>query len=144
LHGERTGRFTRGPLEGGNVVRPRVLIVDDYEDNGEVLAAVLASRGYETRYVSDASTALAAMQDFQPEVAVVDILLPDMDGYALGRAMHAIPGFERLCLIALSGFSRDPAQATAAGFHGHVLKPVSLDKLEKTIAECHAIATATP
>ena len=125
-------------------MRPRVLIVDDYEDNGEVLAAALEARGYSTRYVPDAATALGVLQEFQPEVAIVDILLPDMDGYALGRAMRATPGFERLCLIALSGFSRDPAQATESGFHGHVLKPVSLDKLDKTIAECHAIATASP
>jgi len=120
----------------GNVVNAlRVLVVDDYEDNGEMLAEALGARGYNTRWVTDAAGALAIAGDFRPDIAVLDILLPDMNGYDLGRKLHAMPGLERVCLIAITGFSRDPGEARAAGFHGHVLKPVSLAKLEVAIGD---------
>lgn len=122
-------------------MRPlRVLIVDDYEDNGSVLADALEARGYETRFVADAATALADAPSFAPQIAILDVLLPDMSGYELGKKLRALPGLEKLCLIAITGYSRDPADARAAGFHGHILKPVTLDNLEDAIRQCLAIA----
>ena len=91
-----------------------------------------------------AAAALTEAPAFEPDVAVLDILLPDMNGYELGRRLAAVPGLNGLCLVAITGFARDPSEARAAGFHGHVMKPVSLDKLEATIRECLAIAGKVP
>jgi CheY-like chemotaxis protein len=122
----------------------RILIVDDYEDNGAVLAAALGAKGHVATWVPDGAGALAKAPDFRPDVAIVDILLPDMNGYDLGRELRAIPSLAKLCLIAITGFSRDPREAREAGFHGHVMKPVSLEKLETVIRECHALANPVP
>ncbi|MGE0400735.1 MAG: response regulator [Kofleriaceae bacterium] len=122
----------------------RILIVDDYEDNGTVLAAALEARGHVVAFVQDAASALEQAAAFRPDVAILDILLPDMNGYELGRRLHRTPGLERLCLIAMTGFSRDPSEARAAGFHGHVMKPVTLATLEATIEECLALAGGVP
>jgi CheY-like chemotaxis protein len=118
----------------------RILIVDDYEDSGAMLAEALAARGHTVAFVATAAAALTEAPTFRPDVAVLDILLPDMNGYDLGRSLASIPGLESLCLVAITGFARDPAEARKAGFHGHVMKPISLDKLEATIRECLVIA----
>ncbi len=118
----------------------RILIVDDYEDNGAILAAALEARGHVVSYTTTAEAALAVAPSFHPDVAVLDILLPDGNGYDLGQELVAIPGLESLCLVAITGFARNPDEARAAGFHGHVMKPISLDKLEATIRECLRIA----
>jgi CheY-like chemotaxis protein len=116
------------------------LIVDDHEDNGSVLADALELRGHATRFVPDAATALAEAPAFAPHIAIVDILLPDMNGYELGKKLRSLPGLESVCLLAISGFTRDPENARAAGFHGYVMKPITLDKLEAAIHQCLAIA----
>lgn len=118
----------------------KILIVDDYEDNGSVLASALEAKGYEAKWVPDATTALAEAPAFRPDVAIVDILLPDMNGYELGGRLHAQPGLDKVCLIAITGFARDRGESRAAGFHGHVMKPISLEKLEAVIRECLALA----
>jgi CheY-like chemotaxis protein len=122
----------------------RILIVDDYEDNAAILAEALEARGHVTRFVVDAESALMEAPTFGPDLAILDILLPDMNGYELARRLHGLPGLEQLCLIAITGFSRNPAEALAAGFHGHVMKPITVDKLEVAIRECLAIAGAVP
>jgi CheY-like chemotaxis protein len=118
----------------------RILIVDDYEDNGAMLATALEARGHTVKFVATATAALAEAPAFRPDVAMLDILLPDMNGYELGKKLAAVPGLEGLCLVAITGFARDPEEARAAGFHGHVMKPISVQKLEATIHECLAIA----
>ncbi len=122
----------------------RILIVDDYEDNGAMLADALDARGHVTTFVGDAESALKKAPGFAPDLAILDILLPDMNGYELGRRLHGLPGLERLCLIAITGFSRNPDEAVAAGFHGHVMKPITVDKLEVAIRECLTKAGGVP
>jgi len=118
----------------------RVLIVDDLEDNGELLAEALSLRGYAAQYARDGASALALVETFTPDVAILDVLMPDMNGYELGKQLRARPGLEGVCLIAITGFERDPTPAQAAGFHGHVIKPVTLKKLEETIREARVRA----
>jgi CheY-like chemotaxis protein len=119
----------------------RVLIVDDLEDNGELLCDALGMRGYTARYARDGASALTIAPDFAPQIAILDVLMPDMGGYELGRRLRALPGLEKICLIAITGFDRDERRAKEEGFHGHVLKPVSLDRLEQALRAGYAAAT---
>lgn len=116
----------------------RVLIVDDLEDNGELLCDALTARGYTCRYACDGASALLFAAELAPQVAILDVLMPDMDGYELGRRLRKLPGLENVCLIAITGFDRDPNHALEAGFDGHAIKPVTLDKLVTTMTEALA------
>lgn len=123
---------TRRPL--------RVLIVDDYANAAESLAALLAAEGFETRVSHDGPAALAAAADFRPQVALVDIGLPVMDGYEVARRLResAVPG--TLALVALTGYGQrsDRQRTLEAGFDAHLVKPVdaaSIGGLIERIAE---------
>lgn len=113
----------------------RVLVVDDHEDNGELLCEALTTRGYSCKYARDANAALAIAPELLPQVALLDVLMPDIGGYELGMRLRELPGLAEVCLIAITGSDRDPTRAFEAGFHGHMLKPVTLARLEATIAE---------
>ncbi|HVV50897.1 MAG TPA: response regulator [Polyangia bacterium] len=106
--------------------RRRVLIVDDNEEMTEMLEAVLQAMGHTTRTANDGPSGLAAAESFQPEVALVDIGLPVMDGYELARQMRARLGDRVPVLIAVSGYGQeaDRARSREAGFDHHLVKPV--------------------
>jgi PAS domain S-box-containing protein len=110
----------------------RVLVVDDNADAAEVLTLSLALKGCDTRVAHDAPTALRVAAEFLPEVAVVDIGLPVMDGYELAGHLREVPGLADLRLIALTGYGQesDRSKSREAGFHHHLVKPVDLDVLE--------------
>jgi len=113
----------------------RIMVVDDNEDAAELLSEVLQQLGNTTRVAHDASDALALVDEFEPELAVLDIGLPVMDGYELARRLRERPG--RLSLIALTGYgqSSDKARATEAGFDAHLVKPVAIAALQALIAK---------
>ncbi len=83
-------------------------------------------------YAHDAPTALRVAAEFLPDVAVVDIGLPVMDGYELAAHLRDIPGLAGLRLIALTGYSQesDRRKSREAGFHHHLVKPIDIDALE--------------
>ena len=114
-----------------------VLVVDDNADAAEMLAAALAIAGHQPRIAHDAPAALRLCQEFKPAVALLDIGLPVMDGYELGQRLRRIPGLERLRLIAVTGYGQesDRRQSRAAGFEHHLVKPVTLDVLERVLRE---------
>jgi PAS domain S-box-containing protein len=109
----------------------RVLVVDDNRDAAEMIAALLADAGHEVRIAGDAIQALSATEAFAPQVAVLDIGLPVMDGYALGRELRARLGTATPILIALSGYGQeqDQRRSDEAGFAAHLVKPVDAGKL---------------
>jgi signal transduction histidine kinase len=115
---------------------PRVLVVDDNEDAAETLALLLSADGYATRVAHDGPRALALVGDFVPDVAVLDIGLPVMDGYELARRLRAESGVGRVRLIALTGYGQadDVRRAKEAGFDEHLVKPVDPTKREATVA----------
>lgn len=115
--------------------RLRILVVDDDEDLAHLLAKVLVTRNYEVRTARDSSTALAAAGEFAPEVALIDIGLPMMDGYELARELRKLLPVGSCRLIALTGFSEEgeKEKARAAGFEEHLLKPVNLATLRRAI-----------
>ncbi len=115
---------------------PRVLVVDDNEDAATTLAQLLAHLGHDTRVAHDAPAALRIAADFLPDVAVVDIGLPVMDGYELAAHLREMPGLADLHLIALTGYSQesDRRKSQAAGFDHHLVKPVGVDALEAAMS----------
>ena len=107
----------------------RVLIVDDNHDAAEILAEALTIMGHETRFAHDGPSALRVAAEFAPEVALLDIGLPLMDGYELALRLRALPGLSQVRLVALTGFGqeRDRERSRSSGFEQHLLKPVDLE-----------------
>jgi CheY-like chemotaxis protein len=125
---------------GGRLARPastrRILVVDDNADGAESLAVLLRSIGHEVRTAFDGPEALAAGEEFLPEVVLLDIGLPRMDGYEVARRMRAIPGLERVHLIALTGYGqqKDRQRGDEAGFDHYLVKPARLEVLLELIS----------
>jgi CheY-like chemotaxis protein len=113
----------------------RILVVDDNEDSADMLAAVLEGRGHELRVAHDPETALRIAVEFAPNVAFLDLGLPEMDGYELATRLRALPGLAELRLIALTGFSQASAREKSreAGFDHHLVKPVQLQAIEASL-----------
>jgi CheY-like chemotaxis protein len=112
-----------------------VLVVDDNKDSAEMFAASLAALGHETRVALDGPDALAVARAFQPQLALLDIGLPVMDGYELGRRLRGAPETRDVGLVALTGYGqeRDRAASEAAGFDAHLVKPVTIETVQAMI-----------
>jgi CheY-like chemotaxis protein len=109
----------------------RVLVVDDNEDAAETLAMTLELHGCEVRTAATAARALDILPGFAPAVALLDIGLPDMNGYELARRVRGLPAGAGLTLIATTGWGqqKDRERAFAAGFDHHLTKPLDFDVL---------------
>jgi CheY-like chemotaxis protein len=114
--------------------RGRVLVVDDNEDSTELLAEALLAFGYTARVAHDGPSALQVAAEFQPEIALLDIGLPVMDGYELASRLGSRDG-KRIKLIALTGYGQlsDRERSKRAGFDEHLVKPVDIRKLRELI-----------
>jgi signal transduction histidine kinase len=121
----------------------RVLVVDDSADSAAMLAEALESMGHEVRIAHDGRAAIDAAAVFHPDVAVLDIGLPEMSGYDLAAQLRALPGGDAIRFVAATGYGRgrDRVASLAAGFVEHLVKPVNLDRLRETVAQA-ARATA--
>jgi PAS domain S-box-containing protein len=117
-----------------------VMIVDDNRDAAQTLAELLESYGYTVSVAHDAPTALEQAAANAPQAFILDIGLPDMDGYALARELQTFPDTERAVFIALTGYGRDHdrEQSTAARFDHHLMKPVDTPRLCALLAESTA------
>ncbi len=116
----------------------RVLIVDDNVDSAEMIEVLLSHLGYEVKSVANPLTALAIVDEFQPTACLLDIGLPDMNGYELAQRLRQGDSSARFAkLIAITGYSQesDRKRSVEAGFDAHVVKPVSLDILTKVLAD---------
>jgi PAS domain S-box-containing protein len=129
---------TKTPVPGTYAVVPdtRILVVDDNVDAAELLSDALTGLGYATRTAYDGPSALEVAAAFNPDVALLDIGLPAMDGYELARRLRECPSVAKpLRLIALTGYGRDTdrARAREAGFDAHMVKPIDLSALDDEI-----------
>jgi len=121
---------------GGELAAPnggeRVLIVDDNEDALSVLSEALDSLGYTVRTAANGPEALQVARAFKPQIALLDIGLPVMDGYELARRLRESSDGPGLRLIAVTGYGQrsDKERAHAGGFDAHLVKPVGLEQLE--------------
>ena len=106
----------------------RVLIVDDNRDAAELLEEGLRGAGHVTRVAFDGPTALRLAAELLPDVALLDIGLPVMDGFELARRLRELPGLAALRLVALTGYGQpsDRERSRVAGFDEHLTKPVEL------------------
>ena len=114
----------------------RILIVDDNRDNADSLAIVLAMMGNDTRTAYDGEEALAVSALFGPDVILVDIGLPKLNGYEVCQKIRQEPGGKALVIIAQTGFGQeeDRQRAREAGFDHHLVKPLDPLALMKMLA----------
>ncbi|MDI1476235.1 ATP-binding protein [Polyangium sp. y55x31] len=123
------------PVAEASASRCRVLVVDDNQDAAVLLAEALRAAGYETRVAFDGPSGLEIGRTFRPEIAVLDIGLPVMDGYELAERLRELSP-PPLRLLALSGYAQpgDRDRARAAGFHEHLVKPVDMKTLHAALS----------
>jgi CheY-like chemotaxis protein len=109
----------------------RILIVDDNEDSARSMATLQRLRGHETRAAFTGPDALIAAAEFIPEIVLLDIGLPGMDGFEVARRLRAMPALGPATLVAMTGYEsdKDRALARAAGFDQYLVKPVDLEVL---------------
>jgi signal transduction histidine kinase/ActR/RegA family two-component response regulator len=145
---EAPERTDQSPVEPAKRAAPtglRVLVVEDGDDAREMLHALLTLHGHEVRTAADGRSALQEADRFLPQVILLDIGLPDIDGYEVARQLRA--GASRdAYLVALTGYgqSEDEAAAYAAGFDRHMTKPVEPAALARMLAEMAPARASQP
>jgi PAS domain S-box-containing protein len=119
-----------GPATASPRPAARILVVDDNRDAAELLAEALNAAGHEAVAAFGPTEALRCVESFTPDVAVLDVAMPVMDGYELGARLRARFG-AALRLVAVTGYGqdRDHERSREAGFHAHLVKPVELSAL---------------
>ena len=124
----------------------RVLVVDDNVDAAESIAMLLSLEGYDVRSVHAAHEALEAAQTFLPHLVLLDIGLPDMDGYEVARRLRSQQRLESMRVVAITGYGQqaDRDRARAAGFDEHLVKPVDPDALHEVLGELASEKNARP
>lgn len=158
LHGGSLCAFSEGPQRGSEFVlrlpsaaapvsasaveneKPRVerapgtyriLVVDDNVDAAESLGLLLSQEGHDVQVAHSGVEALRIARNFIPDIMILDLGMPEMDGYAVAREVRSSPELSRTRLIALSGYGQaeDRRRTAAAGFAAHLVKPIELDQL---------------
>jgi CheY-like chemotaxis protein len=122
------------PKSGATGVQPRsmrVLVVDDQPTATMVLATLLSKRGFETCAVNDSRQVLRAAREFEPEIILLDIAMPYMDGYEVARRIRRDPNLKDTPIIAVTAFSHAEhnRRAEAAGIEYQLRKPCDLESL---------------
>lgn len=113
----------------------RVLVADDNVDSAETLGMLLQALGNDVRTVNDGVRAVEESEAFRPHVALLDIGMPGLDGYAVAREIRGRPWGGSILLIALTGWGddEDRRRADEAGFDRHLLKPVDIAHLREAL-----------
>ncbi len=137
---DRKGELLRKQGDDQQPVAPsaprRILVVDDNVDAAESLAVLLRLEGHEVRVACDGPAALAAAQADPPEMVVLDLGMPGMDGFEVVRRLRGQPGSKDALLVAVTGWAQeeDRRRCYEAGFDGHLPKPVEWDALRQFLA----------
>ncbi len=124
----------------------RVLVVDDNEDGARLLARLLRSCGHQAELAYDGPAALAAAVAYSPDVVLLDIGLPMMDGFEVARRLRELEGPNRALLVAMTGYGReeDMRRSREAGFDHHMVKPVDPQALSEMLARHPRMASQPP
>ncbi len=124
----------------------RILVVDDNRDSANSLATLLKLTDNETESAYDGLEALEAAERFRPDVVLLDIGLPNLNGYGVARRIRQESWGQDIILIALTGWGQaeDRRQSTDAGFDYHIIKPVDLNALKKMLDESAARTRSQP
>jgi CheY-like chemotaxis protein len=115
----------------------RIMLAEDDADTAESLQALLATCGYEVHIVKDGRAALAAAFVLQPQVVLLDIGLPGMNGYELAQELRERMPDRKLLLVALSGYGQpeDLRRSREAGIDYHFVKPLQMEKLQEILTK---------
>jgi CheY-like chemotaxis protein len=113
----------------------RILVVDDNVDAARMTADALDAVGHDTQVAFDGPAAIALADDFRPDIALLDLGLPLMDGYELAQLLRAREPEKGPLLVAVTGYGQasDHQRTSAAGFHAHVVKPVDFTHLSELL-----------
>jgi CheY-like chemotaxis protein len=122
----------------------RVLVADDNRDAADTLAALLSALGNEVTVAYDGVEAVEAARAFRPQVIMLDIGMPRLDGYRAAREIRKHPDAQGIKLVALTGWGQDDdrRRAREAGFDAHLVKPAELDALCRVLADVAGAARA--
>ena len=124
------------PLGARPAAQLRVLLAEDNQDAAEAMSMLLELLGHKVRVVNDGAAAVDAARADPPDVALIDIGLPKLNGYEVAERLRQLPSADRTVLIALTGYGKESEKrAVSAGFHFHLTKPVDLERLEVLLAE---------
>ena len=112
-----------------------ILYVEDNPDNRTLVRRILLSEDYDMLEAVNASDALNVLKDARPDLILMDINMPDMDGYALTAIIKAMPGFERIPILALTAnvMRGDKEKTLEAGCDGYIQKPLDIDQLIREV-----------
>ena len=121
----------------------RVLVVDDNVDAAELLGILLKKAGHDFRMTHDGLTALEAALDYRPNVVLLDIGLPGIDGYEVAKRLRQQPDFSNIVLVAMTGYAQDAdkLRSQEAGFNHHLVKPYHFRQVKEILATVSQIAT---
>src|SRR5205823_7062919 len=123
----------RRPAARGQTTNPRptVMVVDDYEDNRSMLRHLLEAKGYRVVEAADGLEAVAVAQSSHPNLILMDLSLPRLDGLAAMRRIRAEAALHAVPVVAVSGHvqAEDQAAALAAGFRAYITKPIDFEQL---------------
>jgi signal transduction histidine kinase len=133
------------PMDTSEQPKPAVLLVEDNDDGREMMAMMLGCYGYPVQHAADGFQGLATAAAARPDIALIDIGLPGIDGYEVARRMRANPDTHHVKLIALTGYglADDQRRVMDAGFDMHLVKPVDVEQLLRAIDACLARSPAT-
>ncbi|HUQ71345.1 MAG TPA: PAS domain S-box protein, partial [Planctomycetaceae bacterium] len=126
------------PAEQTPIMSRRILVVDDNKDAAFTLSMLLKITGNETMLAHDGLEAVAAAERFRPDLVLLDIGLPKLNGYEVARRIRAEPWGQSMVLVASTGWGQDEdrRKSQEAGFNHHLVKPIRHDDLEKLLKEC--------
>lgn len=114
----------------------QVLLVDDNEDARELLGGLLEIQGYQVEVAADAPGALEIAARWKPQIIVLDLGLPEVDGWELARQLRQVDGLAGVRIVALTGYGseRDRERSREAGIDQHLLKPIEISQLVRAFA----------
>jgi CheY-like chemotaxis protein len=120
---------------GDRMNKRRVLVVEDNQDAGEMYRILIELAGHEVLLAENGTRGLELLKSARPDIALVDIGLPGMDGYEIARRFRAEPDADKVLLVALTGYgsSSDRARSRQAGFDLHLIKPVDPQALQELL-----------
>jgi signal transduction histidine kinase/ActR/RegA family two-component response regulator len=124
----------------------RILVVDDNDDAAQLISEALRLMGYEVQTAGDGPSALRRAEEFQPQVALLDIGLPVMDGYELAERLRRQRPASGPRLVAVTGYGQgdDRRRALEVGFEAHLVKPIALEQLQQVLVDLQRAASPPP
>ena len=139
----RAPKYQAAETMDGQEVDCRVIVIDDNRDAASVMAMLVDELGGECETAHDGESGLMAMQTYRPDLALVDIGMPGLDGYETCRRIRRQFG-DDLLVVALTGFGQeqDKEQAASAGFNGHLTKPADPAALGRLLVQCSSAGSS--